>query len=63
MDSTIIALIIGSSTALIGLCLKLSYSSHCTRVKCLCLEVNRDVTTEQQINIGGNSTPGPNNMV
>ncbi len=59
MDSTIIALLIGSSTALIGLCLKLSYSSHCVKVKCCCLEVERDVSTEQQINIG-NSTPRQN---
>ena len=62
MDSTIIALLIGSSTALIGLCLKLSYSSHCTHVKCCCLEVDRDTATEQLINIG-NSTPRQNNMV
>ena len=61
MDSTIIALIIGSSTALIGLCLKLSYSSKCKRIKCGCITIERDTDHEQNINLG--STPQQNSMV
>jgi hypothetical protein len=62
MDSTIMVLMIGSITGILGLCLKLSYSSHCTRIKCFCVEITRDVNTETRINLG-EILPPQNNMV
>ena len=59
MDNGIITLIITSAVALVGLCLKLSYSSKCKVIKCGCIEVIRDTDHEQAINIG--STPQQNN--
>ena len=59
LDNGIITLIITSAVALVGLCLKLSYSSKCKVIKCGCVEIIRDTEHEQAINIGG--TPQNNN--
>ena len=61
LDNGIITLIITSTVALVGLCLKLSYSSKCKVIKCGCIEITRDTEHEQVINIG--STPQQNNVV
>lgn len=59
MDSSVIVLLIGSVSALMGLALKLCFASHCTQVKlcCGCLDVTRDITNEQTINLDNNQTP------
>jgi len=55
LSDPVIILIIGSATALVGLCCKLSYSSKCTKVKCCCIEIDRDTEHEQVINITNSS--------
>ena len=55
LSDPVIILIIGSATALMGLCCKLSYSSKCTKVKCCCLTIDRDTEHEQVININNAS--------
>ena len=55
METGIIALIIGSATALCGLICKLAYSSKCTKVKCGCIEIERDTIHEQPINLSSNN--------
>ena len=54
METGIIALIIGSATALCGLICKLAYSSKCTKVKSGCIEIERDTIHEQHINLSSN---------
>ena len=66
METGIIALIIGSATALCGLICKLAYSSKCTKVLCCgCIEITRDTAHEPPLNL--NSTPSipqtQNNMI
>ena len=51
LSDPVIILIIGSATALVGLCCKLSYSSKCKTIKCGCIEINRDTEHEQEVNI------------
>lgn len=51
ISDPVIILIIGSATALVGLCCKLSYSSKCKTIKCGCIEINRDTEHEQEVNI------------
>ena len=55
METGIIALIIGSATALCGLICKLAYSSKCTKVKCCCIEIERDTIHEQPINMSNSA--------
>ena len=55
ISDPVIILIIGSTTALLGLLCKLSYSSKCTKVKCCCIEIERDTEHEQVINISSAS--------
>jgi hypothetical protein len=55
METGIIALIIGSATALCGLMCKLTYSSKCTKVKCGSIEIERDTIHEQPINLSSNN--------
>ena len=54
METGIIALIVGSATALCGLFFKLAYSSKCTKFKCFCIEVERDTIHEAPINLSSN---------
>ena len=60
ISDAVIILNIGSGTALMGLCCKLSYSSKCKTIKLGCLQIERDTEHEQSINIG-NATPQNNN--
>ncbi len=62
LSDAVIILIIGSTTALMGLCCKLSFLSKCRKIKFGCLEIDRDTAHEQNISIG-NSTPQNNNIV
>ena len=62
ISDPVIILIIGSATALLGLCCKLSYSSKCKTIKCGCIEINRDTDHEQSINIGTNSNRNLNSV-
>ena len=55
ISDPVIILIIGSATALLGLCCKLSYSSKCKTIKCGCIEITRDTDHEQVINISSAS--------
>ena len=59
MDNAIVVVIVGASSALLGLALRLCYISKCTSVKlcCGCLEINRDTIHEQNISIDNNQTP------
>ena len=56
ISDPVIILIIGSATALLGLLCKLSYSSKCTKIKCCCLEIERDTENEQVLNINNASS-------
>jgi len=38
--------LVGSSAGLCGLLIKITYESKCNRVKCCCLEIDRNVETE-----------------
>ena len=51
MDGTTITLLIGSSTAIIVLALKLCYNSRCSKISCCGLEIVRDVAGEVQVPI------------
>ena len=55
ISDPVIILIIGSATALLGLCCKLSYSSKCKTIKCGCIKITRDTEHEQSVNIGNTS--------
>lgn len=57
LSDSIIILLIGSITGLIGLCLKLAYSSKCTKCKFGCVEVDRDTNNETRINIDAMQSP------
>ncbi len=65
LTDSILMLIIGSATGLLGLLMKLSYSSKCKYCKCCCIEVERDTDHETAINLStplmGNN-PNQNNM-
>ena len=56
ISDPVIILIIGSATALLGLCCKLSYSSKCKTIKCGCIEITRDTENEQVLNINNASS-------
>ena len=55
LSDPVLILIIGSVSGLLGMLFKLSYSSKCTRIKCCCLTVERDVANEAVININNTS--------
>ena len=38
--------LVGTSAGILGVILKLCYESKCNRVKCCCLEIDRNVETE-----------------
>ena len=60
MESSVLVLLIGSTSAIIGLALRLCYLSKCVSVKlCNCLEIKRDTQGEQQININGSNASLP----
>jgi hypothetical protein len=59
LSDAIISMLIISAAGLIGLSLKLCYSSKCKNVKLGCLSIQRDTDHEQAINISMNS---PNNV-
>jgi hypothetical protein len=61
MDNTIIVMLISASVGVIAMCMKLTYSSKCKRIKCGCITIERDTDHEQNINLG--STPQQNSMV
>lgn len=56
LSDAIISMIIISTTGIIGLALKLCYSSKCQSFKCCGAQVIRDTEHETVINIG-NQTP------
>jgi hypothetical protein len=56
LSDAIVTLIIGTASALVGLLCKLTYSSKCTKVRCGCIEINRDTANEAPVNLS-NSTP------
>ena len=51
ISDPVLIIIIGSVSALIGLGLKICYSSKCTHVKFGCVEIDRDTNHEVAINI------------
>ena len=51
ISESVMILIIGSASALLGLFCKLLYSSKCTTIKCGCIEIKRDTEHETAINI------------
>ena len=55
LSDPVLILLIGSASGLIALLCRLSYSSKCTRIKCCCLTVERDVANEAVININNTS--------
>jgi hypothetical protein len=55
VSDAVIILIIGSGTALMGLCCKLSYSSKCKVINLGCLHIERDTEHEQAITIDHHS--------
>ena len=56
LSDAIIIMIIGSSTAIIGLCLKLSYNSKCSHIKFCGLSVDRNTSQEVSVNISASPT-------
>ena len=57
LSDPIITLIIVSCATIIGLALKLCYSSRCTTIKCCGAEIQRDTNHEVAINL---DTPNRN---
>ncbi len=51
LSDAILSMIIVSVTGIIGLSLKLCYSSKCTTIKCCLGEIQRDTTHEVAINM------------
>jgi len=72
MNTEIIVLLSSISTALIGLfalCVRYSFLSKCVKIKCCCIEIERDIgneIVEQNIgvnnNITNNNSPRNNNF-
>lgn len=61
LSDTIIILLIGSISSLVGLTLRYCYLSKCKVVRCCGIfEVDREVQIEQPIT--GNQTPANNNI-
>ena len=56
MESTVLVVIVGASSALLGLALRLCYISKCVSVKICCglCEINRDTIHEQVISVNDN---------
>ena len=56
MESTVLVVIVGASSALLGLALRLCYISKCISVKICCglCEINRDTIHEQVISVNDN---------
>ena len=57
LSDPIITLIIVTSATIIGLALKLCYSSRCTNIECCGGKITRDVTNEVVLNM---DTPNRN---
>jgi hypothetical protein len=51
LSDPVLIIIIGSATALIGLGLKICYSSKCTHIKLGCIDIDRDTAHEVAINM------------
>ena len=51
LSDTIITLLIASTSGLLGLALKLCYSSKCKNFKLCCLSIDRDTEHEVSINM------------
>ena len=49
MLETTIVIIIIAGVALCAFCIKGCFASKCRRVKCCCLEIDRDTTREQNL--------------
>ena len=56
MESTVLVVIVGASSALLGLALRLCYISKCVSVKICCglCEITRDTIHEQLISVNDN---------
>lgn len=61
MDSAVVIVIVGASSALLGLALRLCYISKCVSVKLCCglCEINRDTIHEQVISMSDNQQQQP----
>ncbi len=59
MDTSVVIILIGSSSAITALALKLCYMSRCVKIKLCCglCDIDRVVTNEQVINLDNNQTP------
>lgn len=49
MDSTTQYFLIGSTFALLGAVVKLLYDSKCSKISCCCVEIERDIAHEVEI--------------
>ena len=51
ISDPVLLIIIGSATALIGLAMRLCYTSKCTHIRLGCLDIDRDTVHEVAINM------------
>ncbi len=56
LSDAVIMTIVASSSAILALVAKLSYSSKCTLVKCCCCSIARDTDKEHNVIYASNRT-------
>jgi hypothetical protein len=58
MENSVVIVLIGAASTLSALALRMCYLSKCIKIKCCCLEIDREIAGERQIiNVDNNQTP------